>query len=219
MNIDQRNLLLNLSQYYEECNILSHIQQFIQEQNNLPIKLRYKIASLDTLFRSVLNGIESFFKLNNYFLSLCSYDRSNLLRCAMENAGSFTIALILREIPFFDYPDLTKYLPNEIARDITFIQLGFAMFVFSITHCTGYSDNVLTNMKDILRIQDLYVETTWKYLLYKYDYRQTVICFIYFTKSLLVINRTIINIHQSEQYKQIIENLIDKINQQIIINR
>jgi hypothetical protein len=226
LNVDQRNLLLNLNQYYKEYNILSYIQQFIQEQIHLPIKLRYKIASLNPLFQSILNGIELFFKLNHNFLSLYSYDHSNLLRYTMENAGNITLALILREIPLFDYLDLTesilinitKHLSNEIARDITFIQLGIVMFIFSTTNHTNYSDNnfvYLKNIKDILRIQDLYAEITWKYLIYKYDHTQAVICFIYLIKSFLMINRAIIKIHQSEQYQQIIENL----NQQVIIHR
>ena len=230
LNLDQRNLLLSLNQYCVEHNILSYVQQFLQEQTSLPIKLRYKIASWNVLFGSILHGIGLFFKLNNNFLSLCSDDPSNLLRYAMENAGSVTVALVLREIPLFDYLEmtesvsinLTKYLPKEIACDVTFIQLSIAMFVFSIMNCTGYSDNgleQLTSRQDIFRIQGLYAEVTWKYLLYKYDHTQAVICFISFVKSLLFINHVIIEIHQSEQHKRMIGNLIEKINQQVVLNR
>ncbi len=233
LNIDQSNLLLNLIDCYEEYNILSHVQQFIQEQTSLPIKLRFKTASLDTFFGSILNGIELFFKLNQNFLSLCSHDRSILLRCTMKNAGSFTAALILREVPFIYYPDitesiennlinLTKHLPNEIDHDIIFVKLGIAMFVFSTTNCTSYTNidfDYLENIKDILQIQDMYAEIAWRYLLYKYDYTQAVLCFNNFIKSFLVINSTIIAIHQSEQHKRMVENLIEKINQQVTISR
>ncbi len=233
MNIDLYNLLLNLIHCYEEYNILSHIQKFIQEQTSLPIKLRFKTTPLDTFFGSVLNGIELFFKLNKNFISLCPHGRSVLLRCAMENAGSLTVVLILREVPFFHYPDvtesiednlmnLTKYLPNEINRNITFVKLGLAMFIFSTPNCAIYTNidlDYLKNIKDISRIQDMYAEIAWKYLLCKYDYKQAVKCFMNFIKSFLVINSAIIEIHQSQQYKHMIENFIEKINQQVVISK
>ncbi len=221
---------------YEKYNILSHVQQFIQEQTSLPIKLRFKIGSLDTFFGSILKGIELFFELNHDFLSLCSHDRSILLRCAMENAGSFTVAFILRELPLFDYPGVTeftenhfqsllmtrtKHLPNEIDRDITFVKLAMAMFVFSTINCASHTNiglDYLKNVKDILHIQDNYAEIAWRYLLYKYDHKQAVVCFNNFIKSLLVINSAIIEIHQSQQYKRMVENLIEKINQQVIVS-
>jgi hypothetical protein len=138
----------------------------------------------------------------------------------MKNAGCFTIALIVREIPLFDYSDLTesiliKHLPTEIAHDRTFIQLGVVMFFFSSINHTDYSDTDYDYIKDILRIQNFYAEITWKYLVYKYDHTKTVICFIHLIKSFVIINQAISKIHEIEQYKQMIDNLIEKINSQI----
>jgi hypothetical protein len=155
----------------------------------------------------------------------------------MENAGSFTVAFVLRQLPLFDYPDLTesienhfqsvlmnftKHLHNEINRDITFVKLGIAIFVFSTINCASHTNiglDYLKNVKDILHIQDKYTEIAWRYLIYKYSYRQAVIFFTNFIKSLLVINSAIIEIHQSQQYKRMAENLIEKINQQVAVSR
>jgi hypothetical protein len=155
----------------------------------------------------------------------------------MENAGSFTVAFILRELPLFDYPGVTeftenhfqsllmtrtKHLPNEIDRDITFVQLAMAMFVFSTTNYANHTKmglDYLKNVKDILHIQDNYAEIAWRYLVYKYGHAQAVVCFNNFIKSLLVINSAIIEIHQSQQYKRMVENLIEKINQQVAVSR
>jgi hypothetical protein len=151
----------------------------------------------------------------------------------MGNAGNFTAALLLREVPFIHYPDitksiennlinLTKYLTNEISHDHIFVKLGIAMFIFSTTNCASYTNiglDYLKNIKDILQIQDIYAEIAWRYLIYKYDYTQAVIYFINFIKSFLVINSTIIEIQQSKQHQRMVEILIEKINQQIMISR
>jgi hypothetical protein len=237
LNADQQNLLSNLIHRYEEYNALSHIQQFIQKQTSLPIKLRFKVASIDGLFESILSGIiELFFKSNNDFLSLSSHDRSILLRCAMENARSFAAVLVFRQAQLFDQPDisksietiygsivmnLTKRLLNEVDRDITFVKLGIAMFAFSTTNCASYTNvglDYLKNIKDILRIQNMYAEVAWKYLLYKCNHTQAVICFTNFIKSLLLVNIAVIEIHQSQHHKRMVANLIEKIDQQVTIN-
>jgi hypothetical protein len=236
-NTNQWNLLFYLIHSYEEYNILLHIQQFIQEQKSLPIKLRFKVTSFNVLFGSILSGIEQFFKMNNDFVSLCCHDRSILLRCAMENAGCLGSILIIPELPFLDYPgvaqsfennfesvlmDLNRRLRKEIDRDVTFIKLGIGMFVLSTMNCSSYTNSsldYLQNIKDILRIQDIYGEVTWKYLLYKCDHQQAVICFANFIKSHLGINRAIIEIHQSEQHKRMVKNLIEKMDQHVTVSR
>jgi hypothetical protein len=236
LNFEQWNLISKLMRCYEEHKILSHIKQFIQEQTSLPIKMRCKVSSIDRLFGSILSEVELFFKSNVDFLSLCSHDRSILLRCAMENAGSFSSVLVFRHAQLFDqsvtvdsieamYESIVKNLTNRLIgkadRDETFIKLGIAIFAFSTTNCSNYTNigcNYLKNIKDILRIQDMYVEVAWKYLLYKYNHAQTVICFTNFIKTLLLINLAITEAHQSQHHKSIMENLIEKIVRQVTIN-
>ncbi len=231
MDINQWNLISNLIHCYEEHNSLVYVEQFINEQTSLPIKLRYKASSFNALSELILSGIERFFKMNNDFVSLCSDDRSILLRCAMENAGSFGSILVLRESQLFNHSDIvksietiygsivlnhTKRLLDQVDRDITFVKLGISMFVFSTMNCANYTNIGLKNfqnIKDILRIQDIYAEVTWKYLLYKYDHRQSVKCFINFIRCLLIVNKAIIEVHQAEHYKRMVENLIEKMDQ------
>jgi hypothetical protein len=237
LNYDQWNLISNLVHCYKEHSALSYIRNFIQEQTTLPIKMRCKTAAIDKLFESILSGVELFFKSNHHYRSLCSHDRSILLRSAMESAGSFGSVLIFRELRFFDQPgvlesiealygtttkNLSTRLLDEVDRDITFVKLGIAMFAFSTTNCSSYTTigfDHLTNIKDILHIQNMYAEVTWKYLLYKYNYAQTVIFFTNLIKTHLLINVAINEARQSEHHKLIMENLIEKINQHVIINK
>ena len=237
LTYDQWNLISNLVHCYEEHSVLLYIRNYIQEQTTLPIKMRCKTAAIDKLFESILCGVGLFFKSNQDFLSLCSHDRPILLRSAMENAGTCGSILVYREVQLSDQPDmpqsietiygtivknLSKYLLDEVDRDMTFVKLGLAMFAFSTTNYSCYSTigfDQLTNIKDILRIQNMYAEVTWKYLLYKYNYAQTVIFFTNFIKTQLLINVAINEVRQSEHHKLIMGNLTEKINQHVTINK
>ena len=236
LNFDQWNLISNLVHCYEERSGLSDARKYIREQTSLPAKLRFKLTSISGLFELILSGVELFFKSNHHYLSLCSHDRSILLRSAMESAGSFGSVLIFRELRFFDQPgvlesietlygtiakNLTTRLLHEVDRDITFVKLGIAMFAFSTTNCSSYTTmglNHLTNIKEILRIQNMYVEIAWKYLVYKYSYAQAVKCFINFIRCFLMVNSITVETHQEEDHERMVENLIEKISRQVTIN-
>lgn len=205
-----------MNQSYDEYQIFAHVKQFAQEQNSLPIKLRLKISSFDVLFRSIVHGIDLFFKLNHSFLSSAGENLSDLLHYALENAGHLTLAFIRNEIPFFSNSNptesilfsLIQYLPNEILDDRTFLHLGIVLFIFSIT---DYSRTSFSQIKDILHIQNFYVEMTWKYLISKYTINQSVMFFIHLIRSLMVVDHVIRDIHQSEEHQRLIENLLGKI--------
>ena len=60
------------------------------------------------------------------------------------------------------------------------MKLFLAILSFSTYRCTAYPDisrDILSNIQEVLRIQDTYIEITWRYLLYKYVYQQAVKCF------------------------------------------
>jgi hypothetical protein len=153
----------------------------------------------------------------------------------MENAGSFGAVLVLRQTKLFDHPgitesvetvygstvsNLTLRLLDEVDRDITFVKLGIAMFAFSTNNCASYTNvglGYLKNIKDILRIQDMYAEVAWKYLLYRYDHQQAVKCFINFIQCLFIVNTAIIATHEELNHKRMFENLIEKIDQQVTV--
>lgn len=141
----------------------------------------------------------------------------------MENAGHFTAVLVSCKIPFFNYSNLTESTENILNnRDIIFVKLGIIMFIFSTINCAEYNNidlDYLKNIQNILRIQNMYAEIAWRYLPYKYDPSQAVMYFTNFIKSLLIIHSSIIEIHQSQQHKYMIQNLIQKINQRVIGNK
>lgn len=212
----QRDILDKLNHLYAEYQIFAHVKQFAQEQNSLPIKLRLKISSFDVLFRSIVHGIELFFKLNQSFLSSCEETLVNLHHYALEHAGHLTIAFIRNEIPFFSQSNRTEsilfnlihYLPHPILADRTFLHLSLIIFIFSIT---DYSHLDRISLKDILHIQNIYVEMTWKYLISKYPVNQSVMFVIHLIRSFFLLDQIIREIHQLEEHQRLIENLLGKL--------
>lgn len=142
----------------------------------------------------------------------------------MGNAGCLTLAFVRHEIPLCPQLDRTesvlfnfiRYLPTDILDDRTFLQLGIVIFVFSINDYSEFNRN---GSSEIVRIQNFYVEITWKYLMSKYNCNQTVIFVLNLIKSLMMINHVIREIHQSEEHQRLMENLLRKIDQQLHVQR
>ncbi|CAF4630254.1 unnamed protein product [Rotaria sp. Silwood2] len=79
--------------------------------------------------------------------------------------------------------------------------------VADITQSTSIN---LINVKQILNIQDIYVELAWKYLIDRYDYYQSLKCF---SNVIRVIFISTDGIHQAQQIEVCI-NMVDSLTQQ-----
>ncbi|CAF1234935.1 unnamed protein product, partial [Rotaria sordida] len=109
--------------------------------------------------------------------------------------------------------NITKQIINQLDRDNTFIKLILSIIVFStinyISKAQSTSINLLT-IKQILNIQDIYVELVWIYLIYRYDYYPVVKCFSNVIRVIFISNE---DIHQAQQI-EICINMVDSLTQQ-----
>jgi hypothetical protein len=74
-----------------------------------------------------------------------------------------------------------RHIANRIDFDIIIIKPFLAILSFSIIGHTVYSNTPpvnLSNSKQILHIQDTYIELIWRYLLYQYSCQEAVKCFL-----------------------------------------
>ena len=202
----------------------------MQKQNNLPIKLRFKVASIYDIFRVILGQVQEFFQSNLEFLSLCAHDRSILLRYSTENIASLGAILVAREKTSFQHTGLETALENnygsivmnlsrrlleQVDSDTIFIKLGMAILVFSPSNNAHMTDNHLKNVQKVSRIQNMYAEIAWKYLLHKHDHHQAVIRFNNFINSLFLVSRMITEAHKSEDHQRIMVDLIEQISHRL----
>ncbi|CAF4039779.1 unnamed protein product, partial [Rotaria sordida] len=159
-----------------------YVKHCLEEQNRLPIKLRFKYSPFK---------LHS--KKNRDILSLFHHDRTTLLRTTVEFTTSVGGMFTLRQYKLFDYPPFyesvemifkpsaaifIKRVVDQLDPDNTFIKLILAIIAFSTINYTMYRENAqinLINIKETLHIQDMYVDLAWQYLLYKYGHHQAVI--------------------------------------------
>jgi hypothetical protein len=66
----------------------------------------------------------------------------------------------------------------------------------------------LLNVKQVLHIQNTYIELTWKYLLYKYNYKQTVLCFSNFIRCIFAVHDAVVKAQDLQWFIEGIDSLI-----------
>ncbi|CAF1217390.1 unnamed protein product [Rotaria sordida] len=188
LTVDQWNLLSNLSHCYDEHSELSLGLCLMNEQNNLPLKSRFKNEALIKYFQVAMKGDKN----NQDFLSLSIDNRSTLLISTMKHTADISTNFMhymtgLLNIPAFyvtvaliTHPTVVptvKRIVERIRFDIVIIKLLLAIVCFSTINYTTYSNIPsmnLSNIKQILNIQDKYIDLLWRYLLYKYNYAQAI---------------------------------------------
>ncbi|CAF4962277.1 unnamed protein product [Rotaria sp. Silwood1] len=215
LSVDQWNLLSNLVHHFDENSGYAFVERFIEEQNRLPLKLRFKYSSVYDFFTSMKSNIQLVFEKNLDFFSLSDHDRTTLLRYIVEYTPSIAGMFILCQYKLFDYPSFnnsaemifhpsatifTKRVIDQLDPDNTFIKLILSILAFSAINYNIYRKNIqigFINIKAILPIQDMYTDLTWRYLVYKYGHHQAVIRFLNLLSCLFSVTGAIIEEHES----------------------
>lgn len=187
-------------QCYDEHGRYLVAKQFYIEQNALPVKIRYRYTSFNQLFTSLFDGSLLLFEKNLDYLSLSAHDRSLLLHEKLQFIGGFSTCFLLNRLELHEDPafftaaetiygsqsmSAVKVASNLIDSDGTFIKLAIAIFIFSTFGYTVYTNRPPTNLenvKAVIRIQEKYIDLTWKYLVYKHGYNRAVISFSNFIR-------------------------------------
>jgi hypothetical protein len=236
LTLAQWNLLSNLTHCYDEYSGLSLAQDYLREQNYLPSKIRFKIASVDKLFTSILSGTRDLYEKNVDFTSLCSHDRFILLHNTMKYVTGLGFCFIEYHTRLLDNPVLyisaeriygSQALDNGIRAidhlefDNTFTKLVLALLAFSTFNYTYYKNIPavnLTNIKAVLYMQDMYTELTWNYLIYKYDHERAVLCFSNLIRYLFLLNDAIVQAVEGEHYNNMIDSFVKKTEETLILS-
>lgn len=192
LSIEQWNLISNIIHCYDEHCRLSLGLRYMQAQSTLPLKMRYKAASVMNLMRDLLEGAQSIYQNNQDFLSLCSNDRSILLHSTFKYTGSISVNMVKYGVKLMDEPayydtigvisdpsgsPIARRLADRLGCDQITLKLFLTILSFSTTTFTIYSNTpagILTNLKQMLDIQNKYIELAWRYLVYKYSEEQAV---------------------------------------------
>lgn len=228
LSSDQWKLLSNLIHCFDKNSGFSFVENFIEEQKRLPLKVRYKHSSVTDFIISMKSNIQLVFERNRDFLMLSSHDRAILLRSTIEYTTGIGGMFTIRQYKLFDYPSFynsaeiifqptavafTKRVIDQLDPDDTFIKLILAALAFSTINYTVYRKNsqiYIPNIKAILPIQDMYTDIAWRYISYKYGYYEAVIRFSNLLRCLFLVTTATVNAHESKRFSEIIDSVIEQ---------
>ncbi|CAF1287779.1 unnamed protein product [Rotaria sordida] len=208
LTIDQWNLLSNLSHCYDDHSGLSIGKRFMLARNVLPLKLRWKKGSVVELIEMSLNTCQSLYTKNQDFLSLSARDRSILLHNTFKHTGSLSSNFIIYKIHIMDCP---TYL--NVVEMVTHSNVIPVAKLYSNIPAVN-----LSNIKEILRIQDTYIELTWQYLLYKYDFERAVKCLSDFIRCFFAIDEAVVTMRDVQWLTDTISSIVSQIEQSLTLN-
>ena len=236
LTVDQWNLLSNLLHCYDENAGLSLGAQYMSQQNNLPIQLRFQSSSIISLYQLMLDGAQLLYTNNRDFLSLSTDDRSILLHSTLSYTGSISLNFIVFKIRLVDSPSyydalemitfprivsMARRFPARLNFDVIVMKLFLAILSFSTCRCTispSTCSNNLSHVQEVLRIEDRYIELTWRYLLYKYGHKQAVKCFSDFIRCIFLTNEALVAAEELQWFTNIIDSVAQKTEQSFSLN-
>jgi len=211
-------------------------ERFIREQNALPLKLRLRNGALIEFTQMALERLPLLYEKNQDFVSLPADDRSMLLHNTFKHTGCLSTNFLLHKGGIMDYPmyydsietianssvvPVAKRLATQLDFDVIIMKLLLAIFSFSTINHTVYSNTSsinLSNIKQIIHIQDTYIELAWRYLLYKYNFEQAVKCFSDLLRCLFTANEIIVKIEEVQWYTDQTDSLVQQTEQSLILN-
>ena len=224
----QWTLLSNLLNCYDEHSGFVDAQRFVAEQNNLPVKFRYKAGPVGDFLTSILNRAQGLFEKNRDFHSLCLGDQSILLRTATMHVASLSVHVILRPAQLMEHPGFYKSheilfgtdatifaerLYGQLDPDPVVMKLILAVMAFSTLTYAFYSNSKaenLTNIKQVLRIQDSYIDLLWRYLNFKYSFVQAVLRLNHLMRCIFSIHQALAKAVEVQWYNRVVDNIIEQ---------
>ncbi len=236
LTVDQWNLLSNLSHCYDEHNGISIGERFMNEQSLLPLKMRFKSAPMIEFIQKILFESQLLYTNNRDFLSLSVNDRSFLLHNTLKYVASLSSNFIIHTVGLMNYPayytavemishpsvvDAAKHIANRLDFDIVIMKLFLSILSFSTINYTVYSNTSpvnLSNINDVLRIQNTYIELLWQYLLYQDNFEGAVKCLSELIRCFLAIHDSVVVTYDVQWLTDAVQSLIQQTEQTLSLD-
>ncbi|CAF1276809.1 unnamed protein product [Adineta ricciae] len=227
LSVDQWNQISNIVHCFDTYSGFAFVENFVKEQDTLPLKSRFKYSSVSNFFTSVMTSVQLVFEKNRDFLSLSAHDRNTLLHHTVEYTTGVGVASMLCQVQLFANPSFFNsaeliFRPPAVASfvrlidqldpDVSVVKLMCAILSFMTSRYTTYSSTVAANLSDVtavIRIQDMYGDLVWRYLLYKYNYRDAVLRFFNLIKCFFLMNDSIAEAYETRKYADMINSVIE----------
>ena len=225
-------LLSNLVHMYQDTELFSLSEVIKSESDSLKMINQSTWQNfLKCFYVTAGNSLRS----NVDITHLESDDRSILLHTAANNVTCVGAMIIFYHSQLIHYPLLWKYLEGIYGKiamnynrwsaqfvdpDMILCKLSIALFALS-TNTRMLCRNVqgeYQNLHQILSIQDRYTELTWKYLLYKYGYEESIKRYVHMIKWFLALTVYMQYAHCVDTHMNDVELLIEETELALILD-
>lgn len=112
-------------------------------------------------------------------------------------------------------------IANQLDCDSVVMKLLLAILAFStLTYAffTKSPAQCLTNPKQVLKIQDAYIDLLWRYLVFKYSYNQAVLRLTNLIRCIFSAHQAIVRAMEKVWYTDVIDTLIEQTEQSMLFN-
>ncbi|CAF1118480.1 unnamed protein product [Rotaria sp. Silwood1] len=235
LNANQWTLLSNLFHSYDESKLLLIAQQLMNE-NNLGKSMKSIDSTLPTqFFMKAYETTGDYFNSNNDLRRLSLDNCYTFLRNAAESINCLGTIFSWRRSQVYKCKhfvnacidlygqasvDMIEHILKYLDSDIVIIKLALSLFTFSnnITIFSSITTINSINTLDILHIQNTYAEVTWKYILYKYGFYQSIQRFMNLIQCLLAATNALYKAHDIEKHENDIELLVENIELELLLD-
>jgi hypothetical protein len=223
--------LSNVVRAYDTFSSVSHMDRIIRQLSQLSIQhpsARYKSIEAVEL---IVASIQSFVRSIPDFQILTISEQSSLLERNLHGIAGFDSGLVFRNsgviddsrflaeaIKLYGFEAMcrTKRLENRLDPDSTLVKLMLVIFAFS-SNClilnvpkNMHNDSLLLGTFRLFGSQNVYVELLWKYMIYRYGYRETVIRFASLVKQMLDVIDHLTKIYIGNEYHRVfMDSILD----------
>ena len=229
-------LLSNLIDTYDDAPILSIAQQFIDSNRILLDPEATNRALVREFFVKIYEASSRFICSNADLCQIFSANRSNFLRSAAESLSCLGIIFNWNrshlcdsrsfvDIAVEEYGTNSMQMVQRVLKfvdpDVIIVKLTLSLFAFS-NHTSILSSNSSLESLDTLsiyRIQNLYVELTWKYVQHKYGSYQAIQRLINLVQCLLTTTDIIFEAQTIEKHVNDIHALVEATELNLMLNQ
>jgi hypothetical protein len=183
---------------------------------------------VEELLASIYEATGAYLRSNEDIRRLPFDDRSVILPIAANNVCCISSVFIMQCCLLYgldtflsvmsrkygkDTMDIHIWASQFIDQDVTLIKLAISLFAFS-----GNTLNDLTNSLHSFKIQNKYADVTWKYLLYRYGFRDAIKRFLNLTHWLTSIHILAVHAQSLAPHVNDIDSVIEETELKLILD-
>lgn len=230
-------LLSNIIHSYDAQDIYSRLDFYLKEQLTMPIKLRSKPSLVYNCVNETLYSLIFFIKKSSHFRFLSLDTQRRLVKNNVILANCVDRLLISREmnlmgnVHFYqafqmiygvDYTNRCALLPLKIDTNVVLVKIIlFVLFFSSNSSIVLFDDSIEwekpSEFETVLQMQNLYVTLLWKYLVHQYGQTEAVLRYSSLVKITLDIYVLIEDFINNDDFREMINQMIDRTQDLLIV--